>query len=112
MYLRIFLTLLSLLVVIWAVTHGDVYVLIWLAVPIGIWLDHFRVTPAVSYTGLAFLFVSIGLFVWVSRDLYLPGLRQFMTKQWLTTIVILFLPVFFGLYAAYVWWEKRRLARK
>lgn len=110
MYLRIFATLLSLLVVIGAVTQGKVYGLIWLVVPIGIWLDHFRVRPAAQFTAFACLFVPIG--VWALRDMDLPGLWQFMTKEWLTTIAILFLPVFFGLYAAYVGWEKRRLARK
>lgn len=110
MYLRIFATLVSLLGVIWAVTQGQVYALFWLGVPVGMWLDHFKVRPAVSFAALACLFVPIG--VWALRDMDLPGLWQFMTKEWLTTIVILFLPVFFGLYAAYVWWEKRQLALK
>lgn len=110
MYLRISATLVTLSVVIWGVTQGQVYGLLWLAVPIGIWLDHFKVRPVVQFKALACLFVPIG--VWAFRYMDLPGLWQFMTKEWLTTIVILFLPVYFGLYVAYVWLEKRQIARK
>lgn len=110
MYLRILATLVSLAVVIWAVTQGQFYALFWLGVPGGMWLDHFKVRPAVQFAALACLFVPIG--IWALRDMKLLVLWEAILQEWLLASAILFLPLFFGLYAAYVWWEKRQMARK
>lgn len=92
------------------VMAGDWVALIWLLIPIAAVMQHYKAPAYLSYVLLFSLFVTA--MVRSFRDVNLESSWQIVTQNWLTSIVILFLPVFFGLYAAYVWWEKRQMARK
>jgi len=84
--------------------------LMWLLPPLAFWLNYFGIGPRLRNAVLAIVFASV--LVLVLRETDFSTLWQTVKSDWLITSVVLFLPVFFGLYGVWLWWDKRRHLRK